>query len=228
MPAAGVLVKGDRLIDADANKYIKIKKVLVLGMPMTGTNSMHAALTKLGFDPYNTNTAIANYKRDLPLWNEALEAKFLGVGPKYGRVEFDKFLGRHDAVIDAPCAYFAEDLIKAYPDANVILLNWDADEWLEAMNSTIFNTQNSLANNFVVKNDTEFFGPFLRGAELIREHVYGDMGGLETREVYLAHYNRIRDLVPPKRLLEFDVSRSDWASLAGFLRLPAPAGRFPQ
>ncbi|KAF2491674.1 hypothetical protein BU16DRAFT_621197 [Lophium mytilinum] len=229
MPAAGVPINGDRLIDADSNKYIRIKKVLVLGMPMTGTNSMHAALIKLGFDPYNMNTAIANYQRDLPLWNEALEAKFQAAGPKYGRVEFDKFLGRHDTVIDAPCAYFAEDLIEAYPDAKVILLNRDPDEWLEAMNSTMSNIQNSLAYNVIVKNDAQFFGPFLRGAQTIQKHVYGgDMAGLETREVYLAHYNRIRDLVPSKRLLEFDISRPDWTRLASFLHLPASAGEFPQ
>jgi hypothetical protein len=37
-----------------------------------------------------------DYKRHIPLWTEALEAKYHHKGVPYGRAEFDKLLGDFD------------------------------------------------------------------------------------------------------------------------------------
>lgn len=37
---------------------------------------------------------------------------------------------------DVPSICFAEELIKAYPDAKVVLNERDVDKWLESMNAT--------------------------------------------------------------------------------------------
>jgi len=40
--------------------------------------------------------AMKNPPRILPIWEEALKAKFMGIGKPFGPVEFDKLLGEHD------------------------------------------------------------------------------------------------------------------------------------
>lgn len=37
-----------------------------------------------------------DYRRYIPLWTEALEAKYYGKAVPYGRAEFDKILGDFD------------------------------------------------------------------------------------------------------------------------------------
>jgi hypothetical protein len=49
----------------------------------------------LGFRPYHMLEAVQR-PSDFQYWNEALRAKFHGVGKPYGRVEFDKLLGEYD------------------------------------------------------------------------------------------------------------------------------------
>jgi len=40
--------------------------------------------------------AMKDPPRILPIWEEALKAKFMGIGKPFGRVEFDKLLGDYD------------------------------------------------------------------------------------------------------------------------------------
>jgi hypothetical protein len=56
-------------------------------------------MKKLGYTPYHTMEAYYHPRRDFPLWEEALKAKFLGEGKPYGREEFDKLLGNFDVSI---------------------------------------------------------------------------------------------------------------------------------
>lgn len=81
------------------------------------------------------------------MWLEALKAKYDGCGKPYGRAEFDKLLGHcqvrrtpctiapskttdgGQAVCDIPAICFAEELIRAYPDAKVIITHRDLDSW---------------------------------------------------------------------------------------------------
>jgi hypothetical protein len=44
--------------------------------------------------------------RILPIWEEALKAKFMGIGKPFGRVEFDKLLGEHDVCLAIFCSTF--------------------------------------------------------------------------------------------------------------------------
>ena len=39
---------------------------------------------------------ICAYQRDIPLWTEAIEAKYYGKGAPYERKEFDKLIGDFD------------------------------------------------------------------------------------------------------------------------------------
>jgi hypothetical protein len=47
-------------------------------------------------------------------------------------VDWKTFLGTYDATVDYPAAYFYKDLMKAFPDAKVILAVRDPAKWYES------------------------------------------------------------------------------------------------
>lgn len=80
------------------------------------------------------------------MWLQALRAKYDGVGKPFGRVEFDQLLGHcqvsplyfttgtcfsedAQAITDFPAICFSEELIEAYPEAQVILTAREVDDW---------------------------------------------------------------------------------------------------
>ncbi|TKA74475.1 hypothetical protein B0A49_06731 [Cryomyces minteri] len=182
----------------------------------------------LGYRPYHMYEAMRNPSRDLPLWTEALKAKYMGQGKPYGRAEFDKLFGQYDATTDLPPAQFVEELAKAYPDAKVVLTNRDVDEWLVSMDKTIFATLRSPVFRFFRYFDGECVGPFMD---------YGDVwlysfshsrlpDRVQCRKSYLDHYDRVRALVPRENLLELNLG-DGWKPLCDFLEVPIPEGDYP-
>ncbi|KAH8724202.1 P-loop containing nucleoside triphosphate hydrolase protein [Phaeosphaeriaceae sp. PMI808] len=190
-------------------------KILVLGFSRTGTFSLKTALEKLGYSPYHMSVALRSRREGhLAFWEEALRAKFLGDGKPFGRVEFDKFLGRFDVLEDIPSILFADELLQAYPDAKVILTNRAVEPWLASMNATFF---------------TKLWGPYTRILRIIMTH-WGrgnpsDRAAL--RQTYLDHYAHIRSVVPQSRLLEFE-SRQGWKPLCEFLGKETPNEEYPR
>lgn len=70
---------------------------------------------------------------DNEMWQEALERKYFSGGEPFGREEFDQLLHSFAAVSsDTPAIAFAEDLIKAYPEAKVVLVERDIESWYES------------------------------------------------------------------------------------------------
>jgi len=127
MGSAPPQATGPRAIDKVTGERTIPMRVLCLGYARTGTFGLYTALKMLGYNPYHMAAAMQNPKGIFPCWNEALEAKYEGKGKLWGREEFDKMLGRHDAVLDVPCILFVEELIKMYPDAKVILTERPVD-----------------------------------------------------------------------------------------------------
>ncbi|KAI0180467.1 hypothetical protein GGR52DRAFT_245520 [Hypoxylon sp. FL1284] len=113
-------------------------KVLVLGMPRTGTQSLADALDRLGFGPvYHMREVGKN--RHQGMWIEALDAKFEGRGEPYNREKFERILGSYEALADYPAAIFPAELMAAYPEAAVILSVRHAEEsWLASMEATLW------------------------------------------------------------------------------------------
>lgn len=96
-------------------------RVICLGMPRTGTFSLFNALTRMGFKPYHMAAAMTKPAIDFPCWEEAIRAKYHGDGKPFEREDFDKILGDYDAILDAPGVMFPDELLKAYPEAKVII-----------------------------------------------------------------------------------------------------------
>lgn len=71
------------------------------------------------------------------LWTEALEARYYKTGKDYTRPDFDKLYEGFNVTCNMPGTFLAEDLIKAYPNAKVILSTRDVDKWLKSMRQSV-------------------------------------------------------------------------------------------
>ena len=191
---------------------------------------MHAAFNILGYRSFHSVLFFANI-RETELWNEALDAKFFSKGRKFARADWDQVLGDYSAVsADPPAVAFGEDLIAAYPEAKVVLVEREIEAWFCSFDATIIASFWDRTMNLVADID-----PFLVGA-LRACHgrwVRGWMGARskeemreKARETYTAHYALIRRVTPKERLLEYKLG-DGWEPLCQFLGKPMPDVPFP-
>lgn len=87
-------------------------KVILAGMPKTGTKSLKKALTMLGYSVYDAEENFIYLNNE---WT-----KIMTIG---GAVDdFKKMYADVDATCDVPACYFWEEIHKAFPEAKVVLL----------------------------------------------------------------------------------------------------------
>ena len=159
---------------------------------------------------------------------EAVNAKFLGQGKPYGRTEFDALLGNCAAVTDMPCSAFWEELIVAYPEAKIILVERDIEDWYKSFNATIITELFSRVTTVIIDYIEPMIGSQV--GPLNRKLVYGYFQAKTPNEVrrnargvYREHYRRIREAVPKERLLEYSLGEG-WGPLCEFLGKEVPEG----
>ena len=191
---------------------------------------MQRALTILGFPCYHYMSVIGNTK-DAEVWIEALDAKFLGKGSPFTLENWDQLLGNHAAVADLPAIAFAEDLICCYPDAKVILVERDIEDWYRSFNDAVILNVWSPFNRFVARIDPYFVGRLKRLSDHWTEGWMGVHSRVEmqaiAREKYREHYALVERVTPPKRLLKLKLGHG-WEPLCQFLGLPVPDVNFPR
>ena len=164
------------------------------------------------------------------MWSEALDAKFKGKGKRFTREQWDQLLGDYDAVADVPAICFSEDLIAAYPEAKVVLVERDEDKWFQSFDSTVIHHMNFRATRWINRFFTipvmRYSMMSLRWAECwFGAHTRDDMRA-KARQKYREHYKLVREVTPPGRLLEYKV-KDGWGPLCEFLGKPIPAVPFP-
>ena len=182
----------------------------------------------LGYSPIHMSL-IRPYQHKMNLWIEALEHTFVDKRPtaSFDRPEFDILLKGHDAVLDVPCAVFAEQLVKAYHDAKAIFTFRAASSWIASMQSTVWQIMLWPSYKILRYLDPYFLGPFVRLVELICWVHNGNVYGGEDAEMAFARHNkRVKELVPADRLLEFEPP-CDWQTLCTFLDQPVPGEQYP-
>lgn len=217
---------GDTCIDRRKCGRTVPMKVLALGVGRTGTASLRIALERLGYlKCYHMMCASVENPPDCLMWHDALLAKYDGVG-EFGRKEWDQLLGDCQAVCDWPACAFAKELIEAYPNAKVILSTRDVDSWHASVMKTVFwrvsDWEHSFVSNFSWAASmyypmlSKFFQTFFRGD-------FPNKG----KQVYLDHVEEIRSLVPPERLLEYQIG-DGWGPLCEFLGEDVPDTAFPR
>lgn len=138
---------------------------------------------------------------------------------------------------DHPCVCFGEDLIKAYPEAKVVLSVRDnVDVWYKSVEQTIwpfikmrYGPRQSLSAKLMC-----MFGliPPLPGNFQEMTNMSAKYSGFgefpeKGKQYYLEQNEKIRQLVPKERLLEFNV-KEGWGPLCEFLGKEAPTHPFPR
>ncbi|MCJ1317730.1 hypothetical protein MMC15_003057 [Xylographa vitiligo] len=193
--------------------------------------AMQAALNILGYNCYHSSVFFSNI-RDCDMWNDAMDAKYLGQGPRFTRTEWDQLLGSYSAVsADPPAVAFAEDLVAAYPDAKVILVEREIESWYQSFDANIIAAQWSPLISFVSELDPWLLRPVRRCHRRWATGWMASAGKAEMREkarrAYRDHYALVRRVTPKDRLLEYKFS-DGWGPLCEFLGKPVPDAPFPR
>lgn len=216
-------------------------QVICVGICRSGTESLQQALLMLGYDhTYHGWDMMFDQPYYGQEWCKLARKKFYpdagGDGDCHiSAEEFDAVLGHAVAVTDLPASVFACELVKAYPDAKVVLnVRKDLDAW-----------HRSAVKNLCPINESWLYWSLSWWSSGIfwtwhmMQHLYiptlfrSPDGTLDAgirrngKWVYREHTYMIRGLVPKENLLEWSVE-DGWEPLCQFLQKDIPKEEFPR
>lgn len=129
-------------------------------------------------------------------------------------------------------SFFARDLIQAYPDAQVILVERDIEQWYASLEDAVIGTTWGWRADLFINILAPLFGG--KAGLTMRKVLLGFFGARNVAELraqargrYRKHYADIRAAVPPERLLDFQLEEG-WAPICAFLGKEVPAVPFPR
>lgn len=197
-------------------------KIIGAGFGRTGTLSLKTALNELGFGPCYHMTEVFQHPDHNELWLAAARGE---------QVNWNDILGEYQSTVDWPGCAFYKELMRAYPDAKVLLTVRDPERWYESVNSTIyrvsrsktFSPASSIAS-FLMRR----FIPVSRvHLQMIGTIIWKDTfhGKFEDKAYALSVFNRhneeVKKVVPAEKLLVYDV-KEGWGPLCSFLGVDVP------
>ena len=196
-------------------------EVLALGLPRTGTASMALALTHLGYAHVAHGMDLLDNSAWSARWLSAVNAKFFSFGKPFSRADWDELLGHCAAVTDMPCAAFWSELVQAYPEAKVVLVQREEGRWAESFNEGVVESMFSPSGTFVRKYVEPLLGS--KTGEMSMRILQGWLGAqteegikANAKDMCRRHYAEIRPKVPAQRMLEFWLEEG-WEPLCAFL-----------
>ncbi|MQA87867.1 MAG: sulfotransferase family protein [Streptosporangiales bacterium] len=190
-------------------------KVIGAGFHRTGTLSLKAALERLGFGPCYHMFELMRRPEHAARWQAAADGE---------AVDWQEIHGGYQSAVDWPTCYFWQELAATYPEAKVILTVRDRDRWFDSHAALIRGMQQLREDSGLLPDEQAA----LMGQIMLRD-TFADK--LYDRkhcvEVFDRHCERVRDALPPERLLVFDVGEG-WRPLCAFLGVEVPDGEpFP-
>ncbi|KAI8171113.1 hypothetical protein K4K49_004408 [Colletotrichum sp. SAR 10_70] len=169
-------------------------KVLILGLPRTGTQSLADALIQLGISPvYHMREVGVNNHQEF--WIRAIEDHIPPFFPSeqtkitttpWTREQWDTILAPYAAVSDFPPALFPTALAAAYPDCPIILSTRSFESWAASMRDT-------LIHGFV-NRDREKRSPMEGLAAAYHSACWGDDFERNGRGYWERHHAEVRAL----------------------------------
>ncbi|KAI1114028.1 hypothetical protein F5Y14DRAFT_451427 [Nemania sp. NC0429] len=201
-------------------------RVIVCSLPRTGTASVKLALEQLGYPNVYHMSTFVDHPEDHTHWGRVIKAKI--AGQHIPRSVWDELFGKYQAVVDAPSCYFAIDLAEAYPDAKVIILNRDGDNWYESFAKTV---QKMIKRRESLGLLEWIFRPcfpvqasaLIRIGNLLSKSGVG-LGSYQKEEClrfFNKYYADCRAGIPAERRIEFKV-QDGWAPLCEHLGVDVP------
>lgn len=194
-------------------------KVIGAGFGRTGTLSMKAALEQLGFFPcYHMAEVVARRpgcnERHLDAWHD-----YYVNGQE---MDWRWLLKDYQASVDFPTCLHYRELMRAFPDAAVVLNTRDPEKW--------FDSWQHLWSAVDAVNDPDRivrFHKWMPMLDAMRDQYFG--GKIERESniaIFKQHMDEVKRHVPPHKLLEFSVTEG-WRPLCDFLKLEIPDSPFP-
>ena len=200
-------------------------QVIGAGLPRTGTLTQKVALEQLGFDPcYHWVDVLAHLETQVALWDAALD----------GRVAPGEILSGYRSTVDWPGGYFYRQLLDACPGAKVLLSVRDPERWELSFRETIVemcfgDSLICLLSRARARVDSKW----RRYLEFVDRMFWSEQGTFPAGhsadalvEGFRAHNEQVKAVVPPDRLLVWDVA-DGWEPLCEFLDVPVPAEPLP-
>lgn len=182
-------------------------KVIGTGFGRTGTDSMRAALTILGFGPCHHMYEVITNPEQKTRWRAMVAG---------GETDWDGLFDGYASCMDWPSAAYWRALIDIYPEAKVILTWRSAESWWESFSGTIMK---SIASNPDPEAVTKV---------LIERQVFN--GRMTERDhaiaLYRANIEAVLAEVPPGRLLVHRLG-DGWEPLCAHLGVAVPQVPYP-
>jgi hypothetical protein len=126
-----------RLPEPSQRRHTRPLQLLCLGPARSGTDSLRKALLTLGYEKvYHGFVWWIQHIDDSHYLYHLAKKKI--AGQPITRVELDHVFGDYEALTDIPAAWFATDLLRAYPKAKVILnRRRDVHEWQHSFRDSV-------------------------------------------------------------------------------------------
>ncbi|KAI1423133.1 hypothetical protein F5Y12DRAFT_786233 [Xylaria sp. FL1777] len=151
----------------------------------------------------------------------------------YTRKDWDNLWGSQYDIATDLASPFVPQLIKAYPNAKVVVVQRDFESWWPSFRSQLLTTL--------------FTSPWVPIGLFLEWHINGVRAGYamkkvhfgffratnleeieaHARETYERYYETVRQLVPPEKRLEYKMG-DGWEPLCAFLGKEVPNVPFPQ
>ncbi|KAI1413779.1 hypothetical protein F5Y13DRAFT_160040 [Hypoxylon sp. FL1857] len=150
----------------------------------------------------------------------------------FTRMDWDEIWGSHYDIATDMASPFAEQLIKAYPEAKVVIVQREFESWWPSYRSELLDTLFSPVSQVIVFLLEHIMG--IRSGPTMRKIHFGFFVAKNRAEVeanakaaYTEYYRRIREMVPPERRLEYKMG-DGWEPLCAFLGKEVPDVPFPR
>ncbi|KAJ3579751.1 hypothetical protein NPX13_g816 [Xylaria arbuscula] len=201
-----------------------------------GTTSLASAYRTLGYEVHHGVDDLRG--NPWPLIEQAAEATWPSIPgatqrQPFTRDDWDTLWGsKYDIVTDL-ASPFVPELIKAYPDAKVIVVQRDFDSWWPSFRSQLLTTlfTHPLVNIGLLY---EWHVNGIRAGYAMRKVHFGFFGArnleeieANARETYERYFETVRKMVPPERRLEYKME-DGWGPLCAFLGKEVPDVPFPR
>lgn len=188
-------------------------KLINAGLGRTGTTSLKGALDRLGFGPVYHTTDLFTSPKDLDLWEGAMEGE---------EVDWRAFFAGYE-VADWPVGLFYKDIIRAHPEAKVMLSVRDPEGWFESINGTLKQMQSFNLPIPQVRRVKRFLNVY--AIEGLFEGKVDDKAFMV--DFFERHTQGVKDFVGEENLLVYGV-KEGWVPLCDFLEVEAPDEPFPR
>ena len=199
-------------------------KVICAGLMKTGTKSLAKALRELGFSVYDVEEHVSFHLQPwCAILGEDKEPDFLSM---YRDV---------DAVTDVPANIFYEEILKAFPDAKVILSERDSEDvwlasWIKQLEQKLRMEREPLRVLLFALSSSyrKSWKTVLRSQQFVLgfPKVNVNESKFLLKKKYREYNERVKAVVPPDQLLVYNVKQG-WEPICKFLGRDIPTCPFP-